>query len=273
MFRQFFLLIYKCYNIISKAKEEEYHMKEISGLDLKTTDGKLGFCYGEDIFGPSPEIRYLDDIRASLAEPDSDGPEEVYCIAMDVGKECDKEYIISRNLLFGIVTYAKGMIGKGPVRSQGHSHIISPSCGYSTPEVYEIWEGEAIVYMQESGSDDAGNCYAVYAKAGDIVIVPPDWVHTAVNANKEKNMTFGAWCVRDYGFNYEDVRRHHGIAFYPEYEGDTLCWKQNPFYQSGKLIEQNAREYKEFDIQKGIPMYKQFEQEKDIGYRKLYRNR
>ena len=86
-------------------------------------------------------------------------------------------------------------------------------------------------------------------------------------------MTFGAWCVRDYGFNYEDVRRHHGIAFYPEYEGDTLCWKQNPFYQSGKLIEQNAREYKEFDIQKGIPMYKQFEQEKDIGYRKLYRNR
>lgn len=88
MFRQFFLLIYKCYNIISKAKEEEYHMKEISGLDLKTTDGKLGFCYGEDIFGPSPEIRYLDDIRASLAEPDSDGPEEVYCIAMDVGKHC-----------------------------------------------------------------------------------------------------------------------------------------------------------------------------------------
>lgn len=128
-------------------------MKEISGLDLKTTDGKLGFCYGEDIFGPSPEIRYLDDIRASLAEPDSDGPEEVYCIAMDVGKECDKEYIISRNLLFGIVTYAK---------------------------------------------------------AEDIVIVPPDWVHAAVNANKEKNMTFGAWCVRDYGFNYEDVRRHHG---------------------------------------------------------------
>lgn len=89
---------------------------------------------------------------------------------MDVGKECDKEDIISRNLLFGIVTYAKGMIGKGPVRSQGHSHIISPSCGYSTPEVYEIWEGEAIVYMQESGSDDAGNCYAVYAKAGDILI-------------------------------------------------------------------------------------------------------
>lgn len=255
-------------------------MKEISGLDLKTTDGKLGFCYGEDIFGPSPEIRYLDDIRASLAEPDSDGPEEVYCIAMDVGKECDKEDIISRNLLFGIVTYAKGMIGKGPVRSQGHSHIISPSCGYSTPEVYEIWEGEAIVYMQESGSDDAGNCYAVYAKAGDIVIVPPDWVHAAVNANKEKNMTFGAWCVRDYGFNYEDVRRHHGIAFYPEYEGDTLCWKQNPSYQSGKLIKQNAREYKEFGIQKGIPMYKQFEQEKDKfdfvvnpqNYQELWKN-
>lgn len=76
-------------------------MKEISGLDLKTTDGKLGFCYGEDIFGPSPEIRYLDDIRASLAEPDSDGPEEVYCI------EWMSERNVIKNISFPETCYSE----------------------------------------------------------------------------------------------------------------------------------------------------------------------
>ena len=61
--------------------------------------------------------------------------------------------------------------------SQGHIHAISPSCNASTCEVYEIWSGEAYIYMQQYGGDDAGNCYAVHAKAGDVVIVPPGWVH------------------------------------------------------------------------------------------------
>ena len=92
-----------------------------------------------------------------LENPDCDGPENLYCISMDVGKKEDRDEIVKRNLLFGAVTYAEGKIGDGPVRSQGHIHAVSPSCGSSTPEVYEIWEGEAVIYMQESAKDDAGN--------------------------------------------------------------------------------------------------------------------
>ena len=39
------------------------------GFDLKATKKPFGFQYGEDVFGPEPEIRRLDDIRASLADP------------------------------------------------------------------------------------------------------------------------------------------------------------------------------------------------------------
>ncbi len=39
------------------------------GFDLKATKEPFGFQYGEDVFGPEPEIRRLDDIRASLADP------------------------------------------------------------------------------------------------------------------------------------------------------------------------------------------------------------
>ena len=238
-------------------------MNQISGLDIKTKEGRLGFVYGKDVYGPVPEIRTLNDIRSSLKDPDSDGPQELYCISMDVGDKEDEEEIVKRNLLFGVVTFAAGKIGDEPVRSQGHVHAVSLSCHYSTPEVYEIWEGEAIIYMQESGKDNAGNCYAVHAKAGEVVIVPPGWVHATMNADIHKNMTFGAWCVRDYGFDYNDVKAHNGIAFFPVYEDRELKWKKNPAYKTGKLTEKSAREYTEFDITKGVPIYRQFKDKKD----------
>ena len=40
------------------------------GLDMTINRQPLGFCYGEDVTGPMPEIRTLDQIRPSLRNPD-----------------------------------------------------------------------------------------------------------------------------------------------------------------------------------------------------------
>lgn len=233
------------------------------GFNIIPMSQTIGFTYGEGVFGPVPEIRRLDDIRASLADYASTGPEKLYAISMDVGCEEDKKDLVERNLLYGAVVYAAGLIGREPVRSQGHIHAVSASCGYSTPEVYEIWAGDAIIYMQESGKDDPGNCYAVHAKAGDVVIVPPGWVHATINADVTKNLCFGAWCVRDYGFDYEAVRSHGGIAYFPYVENTDILWRKNPSYQGGCLVEQTPRAYTEFGISKGIPIYTQYQENKD----------
>lgn len=234
-----------------------------SGFEIIAKRKPLGFQYGENVFGPEPEIRKLDDIRESLVNQNCCGPEELYSIAMDVGVKEDQMEIKSRNLLFGVVTYAKGTIGKEPIRSQGHIHAVSSSCGTSTPEVYEIWEGEAVVYMQQSGEDNPGICYAVYAREGEVVIVPPGWVHATINADVTRNMTFGAWCVRDYGFEYQSVRKHKGIAYFPIIEKGRISWSVNPAYHGGKLIEKRTRTYEDFNIQTGIPIYTQFQKNKD----------
>ena len=145
-------------------------MKFNPGFDIVPTTNPMGFVYGKDVFGPQVENRFLSDIRASLADPDCDGPEIVYSIAMDVGKQEHKELLHKMHLLYGVVTYAAGRLGNEPIRSQGHIHWVSRFSGWSTPEVYEIWSGEAIIYMQEYAEDNPGRCYAVYAKAGDVVL-------------------------------------------------------------------------------------------------------
>ena len=170
-------------------------------IGIDSVHNPLGFHYAEDCFGPQPEIRYLRDVRKSLRDPNCHGPEILYAIAMDVGKKKDRELLVKMHLLFGVVTFLAGKLGDEPIRSQGHIHKISPFSGTSTPELYEIWSGKAIIYMQESAKDQPGRCFAVEAFPGDQVLVPSGWAHCTISADSEQPLTFGAWCDREYGFN------------------------------------------------------------------------
>lgn len=231
------------------------------GIDIEPTGNPIGFIYGNDVFGPEVEIRTLNDIRMSLRDPASKGPEEVYSIAMDVGKIKHKEILEKYHLLFGVVTYASGRLGDEPIRSQGHIHSISPYCNMSTPEVYEIWKGKAIIYMQESAKDDPGRCYAVEAKPGEIVIVPPGWAHATISADPDQPLTFGAWCDREFSFEYEDVRAHKGLAWFPVLDANgTMLWQRNQNYIATNLIIKKPGCYKNLGIEKGKSIYQLFEE-------------
>lgn len=239
-------------------------LKLQTGFNLQADLEKLEFQYGEDVFGPITEKRYLDDIRQSLSNPDVEGPNIVYAVAMDVGKKKHLADLKKRNLLYGAMIFDKGVIGEEPVRSQGHIHAVSLSCKASTCEVYEIWAGKAIIYMQETANDDPGKCYAVHANQGDVVIVPPGWAHCTINADPSQAMLFGAWCIRDFGFDYEDIRKHQGVAFFPKMCNNQLEFVKNPNYATAELIHVKARTYPEFQIQPNIPIYTQYEHEPDL---------
>lgn len=233
--------------------------KPAAGFDIRPTTGPLGFRYGPGVFGPACERRTLDAIRPSLRDPQCSGPEIVYAIAMDVGTEDRRADLLACNLLFGVVTYAAGRLGEEPVRSQGHIHAVSASCGRSTAELYEIWSGRAVILMQESAEDDPGRCFAVSAGPGEVVVVPPGWAHATISADPGQPLTFGAWCVRDFGFDYRGVRAHGGLAWFPRLEGDDLAWDKNPRYPTPSPLSQKAPDsYRQLGLRPGIPIWQQY---------------
>ena len=237
-------------------------MKFDPGFAISVTSQPLGFKFGETTFGPQPELRSLDAIRPALRDPLADGPDPVYAIAMDVGKRVHRQELQQRMLLFGVVTYAKGRLGNEVVRSQGHVHKVSSHSGWAPPEIYEIWAGKAFVYMQEFAADRPGRCFAVKAGPGDIVVVPPGWAHTSMSADPKQHLTFGALCDREYGFQYEEVRRRHGLAWYALLNAHgEIYWEPNPKYEKSDLIICTPREYKDFRIERGRPLYSQFERD------------
>lgn len=235
-------------------------MKFNPGFEVEPTVNPMGFRYGKDVFGPVVENRTLDSIRQSLLDPNCSGPDPVYAIAMDVGKVMHKPYLLEHNLLFGVVTYAAGRLGDEPVRSQGHVHKKARNNTLSPPEIYEIWAGKAIIYMQERADDNPGRCFAVEANPGEVVVVPPDWAHATISADPDEPLTFGAWCDRNYGFEYSGVRAHKGLAWFPVYTPyGNIEWKANPHYLPSELVIKKPGEHPELGLLKGIPIYTRFE--------------
>lgn len=236
-------------------------MEFYPGIGIKPTTNPMGFEYGPGVFGPQVENRRLDDIRKSLRNPACDGPEIVYSIAMDIGKTEHRTLLEELHLLYGVVTYAAGRLGCEPIRSQGHIHVLSPLSRWSTPEVYEIWDGEAIIYMQEHADDDPGRCFAVHGRPGDVIIVPPGWVHATISANPDCPLTFGAWCDRAYGFDYAGVRAHNGIAWFPLLGKNGIEWEANPAYQASELICKKPDPHPGLGIVPGEAIYTTFEKD------------
>jgi glucose-6-phosphate isomerase len=228
-------------------------------LGVHSPPGDLLFTYDHGVFGPQPEFRRLDDIRRSLRDPKCQGPDPVYSIVMDVGRNEHRAELKRRMLLFGVVVYAAGQLGDEPVRSQGHIHAVAPHCGWSTPELFEIWEGRAIIYAQESANDDPGRCFAVNANPGDKIVVPPGWAHCVINADPGNRMMFGAWCDRQYGFVYNEIRAHHGLAWFPVLNAERqIIWEPNPSYRFSELSIRRPRDYPELGMDPNTPMYQQF---------------
>lgn len=230
-----------------------------SGLDVRLRAAALSFEYGPGVVGPVPEMRRLEDIRPSLMDPNCGGPDPVYGIAMDVCRREDAEELKRRYLLFGVVAYASGRLGEEPVRSQGHIHAPAPHSGWSTPELFEIWEGRAIIYAQEFAEDEPGRCIAVEAGPGDQVVVPPAWAHCVINAEERRPMVFAALCERQYGFLYDGVRRHGGLAWFPMLRGNKIEWRPNPRYRPSSLQVRQPRSYPELGLDARIPIYRQYQ--------------
>lgn len=232
------------------------------GIGIVPVAEPLGFRYLPGAFGPEPELRSLDAIRPSLRDPRCTGPDPVYAIAMDVGRQECRSELERRMLLFGVVTYAAGSLGDEPVRSQGHVHRVSRHSGWSPPEVYEIWDGAACVYMQEHAADDPGRCYAILAGAGDLVVVPPGWAHATISADPSRPLTFGALCDREYGFEYEEVRKRKGLAWYPLLTPEGgLRWEHNPAYlalkTNAELEVRASADYSRLGLRPNVPLFQQ----------------
>ena len=173
-------------------------------------------------------VRRLDEVRGLLQDPAATGPDHLYTIYMDVRVPGVGDTLRANGLGYGAVVYNHGALGREALRSQGHVHSVAPDTGVGYSELYEIWHGRALVYMQDSATADVGDVIVVEAGPGHKVAIPPGWAHATVNVG-DGPMAFGAVYALDARLLYEPLRRLQGTAHYVLSDGSL---EPNPRYRS-----------------------------------------
>ena len=90
-------------------------------------------------------------------------------------------------------------------------------------------------------------------------LMPPGWAHYVVNADTNSQLIFGACCDRQYGFDYTQMRAHHGLAWLPVFsDGGEIAWDANPNYLASTLGRRKARNYPELGLSTTLPIHESF---------------
>lgn len=133
------------------------------------------------------------------------------------------------------------MLGSEYNKTAGHYHSPAKR-GFSYAEVYEILHGKATYLLQKKDKAKGGkkgglaDVILIDAKAGDKILVPPNYGHVTVN--RSPNTLIMANIVGDRCVSgYSDYQKHRGAAYYitkrgivrnPNYEKVPVLRKQKP---------------------------------------------
>jgi hypothetical protein len=91
---------------------------------------------------------------------------------------------------------------------------------------------------------------------GARVAMPPGWAHYVASLDWNSKLIVRAWCDRQYGFDYVQMRAHHGLAWFPVMSVDgEIRWEANPNYSASQLERRMARAYPELGLSSKMPIY------------------
>ncbi len=199
------------------------------------------------------DIRWAEDLKPVLAFPEElrENFPAYYMFRDLYYSKSDRERILEHRLRFDLTVIPPNKIGKEFIKTFGHYH--PPAEGnLSYTEIYEVLSGEAIYLLQKVEDGKITDVIVVEAKAGDKVIIPPNYGHVTINpSNKELRMT--NWVCRDFKSDYEPYERLRGACYYYTEDG----WIKNERYGEVPEIRfMKPKIPKELGLKRGEEMYK-----------------
>ena len=122
-------------------------------------------------------------------------------------------------LRYDITVIPSQMLGEEFPKTKGHRH------SNQYPEVYRVLEGEVIFLTQKGKKNLIEDVYAIRAKKGEVVIVPPGYEHLLINPSKKK-FKIGNWLSERCQNIYDFFERLQGACYYYTKRG----WIKNKNY-------------------------------------------
>jgi glucose-6-phosphate isomerase len=162
-----------------------------------------------------PDIRHLYDMKGMLYDQKwlkKTANLELYFMYRGIKKKT--------GLRYDITVIPPKMLGKEFTKTKGHEH--SKKYG----EVYIVLEGKAIYLIQRCKKNKIEDVYAVKAREGESIIVPPYYGHITINPSK-RELVEGNWLCEKCKNIYTLFEKKGGACYYYLKNG----WIKNKNYE------------------------------------------
>jgi glucose-6-phosphate isomerase len=163
----------------------------------------------------------------------------------------DKEKLLQQDLRYDITIIPPNMLGCEYIKTAGHYHpLVSGGC-ITYPELYEVIEGEAVYLLQ---NQDLSDVVAVYASAGDKVLVPPGYGHITINRSN-KTLKMANYVARNFSSLYDPIRENGGGAYFFTRDGWIKNIRCPGAAQLRRVEAPNSSSLRKLGLAKGREMY------------------
>jgi glucose-6-phosphate isomerase len=162
-----------------------------------------------------PNIRHLNEMLEVIYDKTwgKNAPNlELYYVYRKIKEKGDLRY--------DITIIPPKMLGEEFVRTKGNRN----SEGYQ--ELYTVLEGEAIFFMQKTKDKTVKDVFVVKVKAGEWIIVPPDYTVITINPS-DRILKTGNWVSEKTQNIYEEIEKMKGGCYYYTKSG----WVKNKNYE------------------------------------------
>ena len=159
---------------------------------------------------PPPETRYLEDMRAVLADSECPQSGPLYLMYRDLFKnERDHFWLRAQKLRYDITVIPPKIICGEYVKTKGHFHPLN-QMGFGYPEIYEVLAGEGHFLLQRG---DLGDIRLFTAEKGEKVIIPPGYGHVSINPSNS-TLVMANLVSTEFSSEYGAFEAYAGAAYY-----------------------------------------------------------
>jgi len=161
------------------------------------------------------EIRHLNDMKEVLCDQKwvKNAPNfELYYMYRGVKKK--------NGLRYDMTVIPPLMLGREFVKTKGHRHAGTDG------EIYIVLKGQALYLLQKYIDDKIADVYAVRAKKGEVVVIPPYYGHITINPSKKETLKEANWVSETCKNLYDSFVEKQGACYWFTERG----WIKNAKY-------------------------------------------
>jgi glucose-6-phosphate isomerase len=181
------------------------------GLELSLTDGKIVFPFS--VVVEKKAGKNLEQMRSLMYDASEKPDCQLYEFYAGVFNEKDKLTIEKSGLRYDIIMVYPGQVNEEYKKTSGHIHKKSELLKTGYPEIYEVLYGTAMFLLQKSENKIVKEFYSVRTKAGEKILIPPEFEHATVNIGSTPLIFSDLISVKAEN-EYTGIQSHGGMAYF-----------------------------------------------------------